>query len=479
MKIAKYIVLIILALGFFNSCMVGPNFQKPEIAIPESYLGEAIIVDSINLRWWEIFDDEILDTMVKTALVYNLDVKMAAARIEQARAYWGMTKADIWPSIDISAGAARGNYGGGMRIATSNQFYVTPALSWEIDFWGKYRRLSESAQADLFASEWGMRSMQLSLISDVISLYFELLDFQNRLEIAQKTAELRFNSLNIIRLRFKGGIVPEIDVNQAEGQWAYAVAAVPTYERAVAQTQYLLSILLGLNPTRLMWQNKLYDQKLPDQIPADLPSGLVQRRPDIAQAEMMLKAQNAQIGAAVAARFPSISLTGILGVASSDLSNLTSGGAAWSISGSILSPIFNFGKNKRRVEVERKKAEEMLYNYEYTVLNAFREVEDALISITTYNEELDAREIHFKAAENSAKLSGLRYDKGVTSYLEVLENERSAFEAELAATETYRNLLNSYVSLYKALGGGWLSEEEEQQALEEQQYQAEQETIEE
>jgi multidrug efflux system outer membrane protein len=220
MKIAKYIVLIILALGFFNSCMVGPNFQKPEIAIPESYLGEAIIVDSINLRWWEIFDDEILDTMVKTALVYNLDVKMAAARIEQARAYWGMTKADIWPSIDISAGAARGNYGGGMRIATSNQFYVTPALSWEIDFWGKYRRLSESAQADLFASEWGMRSMQLSLISDVISLYFELLDFQNRLEIAQKTAELRFNSLNIIRLRFKEGIVPEIDVNQAEGQWA-------------------------------------------------------------------------------------------------------------------------------------------------------------------------------------------------------------------------------------------------------------------
>jgi multidrug efflux system outer membrane protein len=275
MKIVKYTVLIFLALVFFNSCMMGPYFQKPEMDIPDSYLGEAVVVDSINLRWWEIFDDEILDTMVKTALVYNLDVKMAAARIEQARAYWGMTKADLLPSIDISAGAARGNYGGGMKMASpSNQFYVTPRLSWELDFWGKYRRLSESAQADLFASEWGMRSLQMSLISDVANLYFQLLDFQKRLKIAEKTAEVRFNSLKIIRLRFQEGIVPEIDVNQAEGQWAYAVAAVPAYERAVAQTQYVLSVLLGQNPRLLLYPNTLDDQEIPKEIPAGIPSGI-------------------------------------------------------------------------------------------------------------------------------------------------------------------------------------------------------------
>jgi len=462
MKITKYIFLFILLTGFFSSCMMGPNFQKPEMKIPDNYLGEATQADTINLKWWEMFNDEVLDTMVQLALEYNLDVKMAATRIEQARAYWGMTKADIWPSVDIQAGAGRGNFGGGIQSASiNNQFYVTPSLSWELDFWGKYRRLSESAQADLLASEWGMRSLQISLISDVTSLYFQLLDYQKRLEIAEKTVELRFNSLKIIKMRFDKGIVPEIDVNQAEGQWAYAVAAVPTYERAVAQTQYVLSVLLGKNPQLLLHPGKLYDHSIPETIPAGLPSDLMQRRPDILQAEMMLKSQNAQIGAAIAARFPSISLTGLLGVASTDLSSLTTGGAAWSISGSILGPLFNFGKNKRRVEVERKKAEEQAYNYELTILNAFKEVEDALVSISTYKTELEARKVHYKAAANAAKLSNLRYDKGVTSYLEVLENERSAFEAELVLTETYQELLNSYVSLYKALGGGWLNTAEQ------------------
>jgi multidrug efflux system outer membrane protein len=470
MKITKFIFVFILFTGFLSSCVMGPIFQKPEIKVPDNYLGADVRADSINLRWWEIFNDEVLDTMVQLALDNNIDVKMAASRIEQARAYYGMTKADLLPSIGIQAGAGRGNFGGGMKTPNvSNQFYVTPSLSWELDFWGKYRRLSESAQADLLASEWGMRSIQISLIADVSSLYFQLLDYQKRLDIAERTVELRFNSLKIIRMRFEEGIVPEIDVNQAEGQWAYAVASVPTYERAVAQTQYTLSVLLGQNPRMLLHPNLLSDQKVPEEIPAGMPSLLLERRPDITQAEMMLKSQNAQIGAAIAARFPSISLTGLLGLASSDLSTLTSGGAAWAVSGSLLGPLFNFGKNKRRVEVERKKTEEMAYNYELTVLNAFKEVEDALISITTYKKELEAREIHYKAASNAARLSKLRYDRGVTSYLEVLENERSEFEAQLVLTQTYQELLGSYVSLYKSLGGGWLTAEEEQE------YQAEQE----
>ena len=463
MKITKYILVFGLIAVFFSSCMLGPKFQKPEMEVADSFLGKHIAEDSINLRWWELFGDDVLDTMIAHALIYNKDVLMAAKRIEQARAYHGMTKADLWPSISVQAGAARGNYasGGAKSASVNNNFYITPALSWEIDFWGKYRSLSEAAQADLIASEFGMRSMQITLISDVSAAYFKLIDFQKRKAIAQKTVEARLNSLNIIRMRFDKGIIPEIDVNQAEAQWSIALGSVPAYERAIAQTSYVLSILLGENPKKYILDADFEDQiKSPD-IPAGIPSGLMTRRPDIGQAEAQLRAQNAQIGAAIAARFPSISLTGIFGAASSSLDGLVSGGAAWSAGASLLGPIFEFGKNKRRVEVERRKAEEMLINYEKVVIYAFRDVEDALINIETLKKELEANAIYFKSTSNAARLSVLRYDKGVTSYLEVLENERSAFNAELQLSEINQMLLSSYVSLYKALGGGWISADEE------------------
>lgn len=464
MKIFKFIIVLGFVAAFMSSCMVGPNFQKPVVESNPVFLGDHIAADSINLRWWEFFNDPILDTLVMHSLEYNKDVLMAAKRIEQARAYWGMTKSDMWPMLDIQAGAGRGNYaGGGLKgSSVSNSFYVTPSLSWELDFWGKYRRLSESAQADMLASQWGMRSMEISLISEVTTVYFQLLDLMKRLEIAQKTVELRKNSLDIIQMRFDEGIVPEIDVNQAMGQWAIAAAAVPNYERGVAQLHYVLSVLIGENPRYFAIDNNLNDQSIDLEIPSGLPSKLIQRRPDIAQAEAQFKSQNAQIGAAVAARFPSISITGLFGAASNDLASLTTGGMAWSVGAGLLGPLFNFGKNKRRVEVERYKAEENLINYEAVVIYAFKEVEDALISIATYKVELAAREIHFESSQNAAKLSALRYDKGVTSYLEVLENERSAFEAELILTQINQELLSSYVALYKSLGGGWVSAEEEQ-----------------
>ncbi len=467
MKITKYILAFGFITVFFSSCMLGPKFQKPEVEVADSYLGKHIAEDSINLQWWELFGDEVLDTMIAHALIYNKDVLMAAKRIDQARAYHGMTKADLWPSISIEAGAARGNYaGGGVKSSSaSNSYFVTPALSWEIDFWGKYRSLSEAAQAELIASEFGMRSMQISLISEVSSTYFQLIDFQKRKKISEKTVETRLNSLEIIRMRFEKGIIPEIDVNQAEAQWAIALAAVPSYERAVVQTSYILSILLGENPKSIILDTDYESQLKSPDIPAGLPSKLLERRPDIGQAEAQFRAQNANIGAAIAARFPSISITGILGAASTDLASLTTGGMAWSAGASLLGPVFEFGKNKRRVEVERSKAEEMLLNYENVVIYAFRDVEDALISIETLKKEQQASEIYFIATTNAAKLSIMRYDKGVTSYLEVLETERSAFNAELLLSEIDQKLLSSYVSLYKALGGGWISAEEEAEAV--------------
>jgi multidrug efflux system outer membrane protein len=295
-------------------------------------------------------------------------------------------------------------------------------------------------------------------------MYFQLIDYQNRLDISVKTVETRYNSLEIIRKRFEEGIIPELDLNQAEAQWALAVATVPSYERSLARTSYALSVLLGEDPRLFNIDANLKEQLQTPNIPAGIPSKLLERRPDISQAEAQLRAQNANIGAAVAARFPSISLTGIVGAASNDLATLTTGGLAWSAGASLLGPIFEFGKNKRRVEVEKKKAEELIINYENVILYAFKDVEDALIGIETQKKELKAINTYFLAVDNAAKLSRMRYDKGVSSYLEVLENERSAFNAELQLSEKAQQLLSSYVSLYKSLGGGWLSAEEEAQA---------------
>jgi len=243
-------------------------------------------------------------------------------------------------------------------------------------------------------------------------------------------------------------------------QKAIAASAVPVFQRSVAQTENALSIILGRNPGPIRIGRDLEAQMLTPDIPVGIPSMLMERRPDILQAESFLHAQNARIGVAVAQRFPSISLTGMLGGASSEISEITNGDLLFNIGGSMLGPLFEFGKNKRRVEIERRLTEQVLYEYQFTVITAFREVEDALVEISTLKEELQARRDHVTAAQNAEYLSGERYDKGVTSYLEIIESQRQAFEAQLSLSETTQQLFNGYVKLYKALGGGWLSEEE-------------------
>jgi multidrug efflux system outer membrane protein len=270
--------------------------------------------------------------------------------------------------------------------------------------------------------------------------------------------------------RYNKGIVAEIDVNQAQIQEAIAAAAVPEYARLVANTENLLSILIGRNPGPIIRGAKLEEQAMPPDIPPGLPSTLVQRRPDILEAEQYVASQNAMIGYAQAMRFPTFSITGLLGAASPELTT-SALSAAWSVSGSILGPIFNFGKNKRRVEVERKRTEQAYLMYDQVVLNAFRETEDALIAVTTYRDQLEAVVRQRVAAENATRLSRARYDEGITSYLEVLDSERTLFDASLSASATLQYRLNSYVDLYKTLGGGWISKEEktaaEQAAAEE------------
>jgi multidrug efflux system outer membrane protein len=370
----------------------------------------------------------------------------------------------MWPNFGVQAKASRGYFGGFRLPSETNNFSAGVNMAWEIDFWGKYRSLNDAAKAEYLSTEFGMRTLQISVITEVIRNYFLLLDYKSRLEIAKKTLKSRDEYLKIIQQRFDVGYAPEIDLNQAQMQKAIAEGSIPLYQRFVSKTENALSVLIGKNPGEVISKDNIFSETEPETIPNGLPSELLERRPDILQAEMNLKAQNEQISAAIAMRFPSITLSGFLGGASNDLSTFTSNGAAWNMGAGLLGPLFNFNKNKRRVQIQRAKTEEALYQYRKTVLYAFKEVEDALVDIETYKEEIKSRQSHFDAANNAMQLSQQRYDKGVTSYLEVLETQRQAFESELNLSKTKQELYNSYMKLYKSVGGGWLSEKEKKEA---------------
>jgi multidrug efflux system outer membrane protein len=447
-------------------CMLGPDFQKPAVETPDQFrFAEPEAEELVNLKWWELFNDPVLASLVTKALRENKDVLIAASRIEEARASLGFTRADMYPTFDIQAGAGRGNFAGGrMTDSTDNNFFIAPTLNWEIDFWGKFRRSNEAARAELVASEYSMRTVQITLISEVVSTYFLLLDLHQRLDISRYTLESRIGTLDIIQQRFDKGIVPELDVNQAQIQKEIAAGAIPLYQRLITKTENSLSILLGGIPQEIQTGVALYEQEEPPDIPAGLPSSLLERRPDILVAQYVLKSQTERIGVAEAQRLPAISLTGSAGGASTELSNMTVEGFAWSIGANLVGPLYQFGKNKKRVEIQKARTEQALYQYENTVLIAFREVADALKEIQTYREQIAAATRQYEAAKSADDLAKLRYDKGFSDYLLVLETERTLFSAGLELSELTQQYYNSYVRLYKALGGGWLSAEEMEQA---------------
>jgi multidrug efflux system outer membrane protein len=460
-KLLKIIITLIV-IGSSTGCMVGPDFRKPSIETPAHFKSAELEKETaVNLKWWELFKDPVLNSLVTSALNDNKDVRIAASRIQEARFALGFTKADMYPRLDLESEAFRGNTAGGRRLGfTDDNFFIAPALSWELDFWGKFRRATESSRAELMASEYSLRAIQISLIAEVVSTYYRMLDFHQRLEISKHTFDSRLESLKIIEKRFSHGIIPEIDVNQAQIQKETAATAIPVFERLISKAEHTLSILLGRFPGEVRKGIDLYNQPLPPDIPVGLTASLLERRPDIVQAEYSLKAQNARIGVAQALRLPSINLTGMLGGASDELSTLTSGGAAWSISGGIFGPIFNFKQDKMRVEVEKERTKQARYDYENTILSAFREVEDALTEIQTYKKQVLSIKRKFKAAKNAAALSKMRYNQGFTSFLEVQDTERVLFDVALEHSEVNQLYHNAYVKLYKALGGGWLSESE-------------------
>ena len=441
-----------------TGCKLGPNYERPELDVPEGY-GQAMNEGAAlaNLPWWQVFDDPELIELINLALAENKELAIATARRDEVRARLGFTRADLYPQLDGAFGAGRGNVPNQQNPTgnTSDNFLLAAEAFYEVDLFGRVRRSTEAAQADLFASEANRQTVVTAVIADVASTYFLLRDFDARYEIAARTLRTRQDSTNIIRERFNKGIVPFLDVNQAEIEEADSAATLAALARQRVQTENLLSILIGRNPGSIIRNRSLSDQTLVPTVPAGLPSELLERRPDLKAAEQSLAAQTARIGVAEALRWPSLSLTGTIGLASDDLSDLLDADDLWSVDANLFAPLFNAGRNKRRVEIEQAIAEQALETYELAVLLAFAEVEDALAAIRNLNDEYDARQLQVNAARSAATLSRARYDGGVTSYLEVLDSERSLFTAEIAASQVRRAQLVSIVDLYKALGGGW------------------------
>jgi multidrug efflux system outer membrane protein len=459
-----FLFLYVLLLIGVQGCMLGPDFQKPSYSGPDKYRFDSVgMATTVNIKWWELMNAPVLDTLIKIALRENKDVLIAAARMETAKINIGYTKAEQWPAFSVNAGIN----GGGVGDQVSSGFAVYPALSWEIGFWGKYRRMNEAARAEFLASEYAKRTIQIGLISAVASSYFQILAAYDQLAIARHTLETRDSALLIMQDKYVGGMITKMDYNQAKIQRDIAAATIPTYQRVIALNENTLSILLGRLPRTIPLWKPFYQHPYEIDIPVGIPSELMKRRPDIMQAEMNYQAQNAKIGIAEALRWPSLNLTGLLGVASTDLVSLNAMGLSWSLSGDLLGPLFMFKQNKQRVEMAKQNAYVAKLQYEKTVQKAFKEVEDALVSISTFREEMKVQESRTKTAVESEALSYVRYNEGATTYLEVLEQQRESFASQLKVLTARLNLINSYIFLYKALGGGWLSPEEEKAYLEE------------
>jgi multidrug efflux system outer membrane protein len=433
--------------------MVGKKYTRPEVTAPQSWLGQNKYIntpDSItNLKWFNIFNDPVLNGLIDSALKYNSNLNIAALRIEQARASYGIAKADVLPSIGYNAGASVNSH-------TSNDFKIVATASWEIDFWGKLRHAKQAAYNEILASEEGFKTVTTALISDVATYYFQMRDLDNRLTIAEKTVESRTRYYQLIDARFRGGDVSELDRLQADQQLQIAIATVSSVKRQLNATERSLNILLGQTPQSIVRGHENIAQQVVPVIPAGLPSSILEQRPDVKQAEYYLMAETERIGVTQAMRFPTISLTGFLGLASADLSSLFSDGAfASNAAAGILGPVFAFGANKRRVEIQQAQAEIAATSYVNTYLSALGEVENALVSIQTYGDEYEARRRQAEAAGKSLMLSQERYNNGYTDYLEVLIAESSMLDSELQASQNKAQQLSSYIYLYRALGGGW------------------------
>ena len=469
------------AISFFvvtmGGCTLGPDYERPMLPDADGFrMQPALTAEEASLAdlgWWELFQDEHLQALIRRALTDNKDLRIAASRVQESRARLSATSADQFPQVtgntsvqrvQPSSAAARqfvppeiGNSPqGALQIPATTQYKATADLSFEIDLWGKLRRATEAARADLLAQEWARHTVALTLVSDLARVYFELHELDVELEIAKLTLKSRREAREMIRLRKLMGQRSALDVRRAEQDVARAQAVIPDLERQIGQREHRLSILMGRNPERVVRGTSLREQSLPPDVPAGLPSALLERRPDILEAEQRLIAANAKIGVAKAAFFPQISLTGNFGAQSLEFSDLFVGASRiWTFGPAVTVPIFNAGRNRANLAVSRAQQERALIAYEQTVQRAFQEVEDALLAYHKTREIRTIRERLVNASREAVQLAQLEYLNGRATSLDVLAAQREAFNAEVSLVRTRRDQLIAVVQLYKALGGGW------------------------
>ena len=456
--------IVAIALLMLTGCAVGPNYKRPPVTVPGTYRGLAADTDpqaTASLgdeKWWTVYQDEQLQALIREALAQDYDMRIAAARVLQAQAVLGITRADQFPTI---TGGASAN---SLRLprtktlpgfeSSSNQ--VNLSLFWELDFWGKYRRATEAARANLLSTEWGRKAVVWSLVSNVASAYFQLLELDAEMEISRRTLGSRRDSLRLTEIRAKGGATSLLDVRQSEQLVYTAAASIPDLERRTEQQENLISILLGRNPGPVTRGKPLVENPLLPVVPAGLPSSLLARRPDIQSVEQQLVAANARIGIAKAAYFPEITLTATGGYQSSALTNLFSGPAGfWSFGGQLLQPIFTGGRIRSNVRLTEAQQQEAVLVYQQSIQQAFREVSDSLVAYRKNQEFRAQQQLVTIAAQDATRLSGVRYGGGVTSYLEVLDSDTRYFDAQLSLAQAELNERLALVQLYNALGGGW------------------------
>jgi len=460
-----------------SSCSVGPNYHRPSISSPSTFRGDTAPTNNsfADLDWWRVYQDPILQTLVNEAFTNNYDIRIAAARVEQARALAMQARSQFVPSVNYNGTVSRGRnavFGSTFPNGATTRSTAAATLNafWEVDLWGRVRRLNEAARARLFASEETRRGVRLTLLSDVASDYFRLLELDRELEIAGGTTNSFTESLRIFSRRVEGGTASALEASRAEAALADASAAIPTILQEISAAENELCVLLGRPPGPITRRTEprasasaqpapFLENLTPPSVPAGLPSSLLERRPDIRESEQLLRAANAQIGESVAEFFPKIGLTALLGRVSPELSAFTLGsGNAWSIGATATGPVFEGGRLVGQYRQAKAATEEALLRYRQTALVALREVSDALIGRERLAETGEQRSRQVTSLEKAVKLSTERYVAGKASYYEVLEAQQQLFPAELDLARTQRDQLLAVVSLYKALGGGWKDE---------------------
>jgi len=451
---------------WFAGCTVGPKYQRPAINTPSTYRGGNPAQPAIasaeslgNEKWWEVFQDPVLQQLIRTALQQNYDVQIAATRVLQAQAELGITRANQFPMLGAGAQAfseRNPKISSAFPAYQTNVGQVDLSVIWNLDFWGKYRRETEAARAELLASEWGRRAVLTSVVSSVATAYFQLRELDLALEISKSTLASRQDSLRLTNVLAKNGSASMLDVRQSEELVYTASETIPDLERQIAQQEDALSTLLGENPGDIPRGRPLTEQPNPPTVPAGLPSELLERRPDIREAEQTLIAANAEIGVAKAAYFPDISLTGTAGFESYALTKLFNASSGlWNTAGTLTQPVFEAGSLHAGVRLAQAQEQQMLLTYKQTIVGAFQQVSDSLVAYQKDREYREQQQQLTFSAQEADRLSNILYQHGGASYLQVLTSETNYFAAELNLAQAQLNERLSLVQLYNALGGGW------------------------